>query len=127
MGNTMQARVSKGFTLMELMIVVAIFAIIASIGYPIYVEQAKKSRRSDAKVALSDNAQSVERCRSNTNTYVGCATVNSPSGYYIITMAAAASTYTLTATATGVQANDKCTIFTITNTGVKGATLPDCW
>ena len=71
MGNTMQARVSKGFTLIEIMIVVAIFAIIASIGYPMYVEQAKKSRRSDAKVALSDNAQSVERCRSNTNTYVG--------------------------------------------------------
>ena len=119
----------SGFTLIELMVVTAILAIIVTIGYPLYVEQSYKARRADAKTALTDAAQTIERCRTNTNTYVGCySTQNSPEGYYQVTYSATASTYTLTATAQGVQAKDTdCASFTFTHTGNKGATSSKCW
>ncbi len=123
-------KTQQGFTLIELMIVVGIIALVSVIGYPVYKEQTQKARRSDAKVALVDAAQTLERCRTNSNTYVGC-TFNgtSPEGYYTITAPTlTASTYTLTATATGSQAGDtSCATFSLTHTGSKTATSSNCW
>jgi len=121
----------QGFTLIELMIVVAILSIIVTIGYPMYVEQGVKSRRADAKVALTDAAQVTERCRTNTNTYTNCfTTTNSSEGFYQISTSATANTYTLTAAIISgkSQANDtKCASFTLAHTGARGATSSDCW
>ena len=120
----------RGFTLIELMIVLAVFAIVASIGYPLYSDQVRKARRADAKASLSDVAQVLERCRTNNNTYLGCTVVTtSTGGYYAIALSnLAVNTYTITATAKGAQLGDTtCATFSITHTGSTSATSATCW
>jgi prepilin-type N-terminal cleavage/methylation domain-containing protein len=51
----------RGLTLIELMIVLAVMAIIAAVGYPLYTNQVQKSRRADAKIALESVAMVEER------------------------------------------------------------------
>jgi prepilin-type N-terminal cleavage/methylation domain-containing protein len=74
----------NGFTLIELMIVVAIIGILASIAYPSYQESILKSRRADAKGALLGFANAMERHFTETNSYrkaylQGCAEERSAS------------------------------------------------
>ena len=52
---------SAGFTLIELMIVVAIIAIIAAVAFPSYQEHVRKTRRADAQTALLELSQFMER------------------------------------------------------------------
>ncbi|MDW7601742.1 prepilin-type N-terminal cleavage/methylation domain-containing protein, partial [Stenotrophomonas maltophilia] len=54
-------RLARGFTLIELMIVVAVVAILAAIAYPSYSEHVRKSRRAQAKADLVEYAQLAER------------------------------------------------------------------
>jgi type IV pilus assembly protein PilE len=70
------ARRPAGFTLTELMITLAIVAILASMAYPSYQEFVLKSRRAEAKAALMDNMQLFERHFSQVNTYNASSTVN---------------------------------------------------
>jgi type IV pilus assembly protein PilE len=128
---------SSGFTLVELMVVVAIVAILAAIAYPAYTSQTERSRRADAKIALGNVAQKLERCRSVYGSFNSgdCATYGSISGgdslsssdlggegYYTITGAATASTFTVTAAATGQQANDDdCASFSLNHLGVESS------
>ncbi len=146
----------QAFTLIELMVTVAIVGILASIALPSYQEQVNKSRRADAEGALLGFANAMERRFTEANSYCDAGGVDganscgasgtndtgSPSLYpaqspasgsalYNLTISAVtANTYTLSATPTGAQANDKCGILTLTNTGVKGvssATVAECW
>ncbi len=128
----------SGFTLIEIMITVAIVAILASIAYPGYVSQVRKTRRSDATAALLKTAQVLERCYTEYNAYddTGCPAVqddgsggselasdytSTESGYYILSAASLSpNAFTLTATPTGDQANDKCGNFTYDHVGRKG-------
>jgi len=64
---------SGGFTLLELMIVVAIIAILAAIAIPIYQDQVAKARRTDAEGALSSFANAMERYYTENSTYLGAA------------------------------------------------------
>ena len=129
-----------GFTLIELMVTIAIIAILAAIVVPSYNAQMHKTRRSDAQTALMQIAQSLERCRSDTNAYDDAAcTVPTLSDqkYYDISISRDTTTYTITAAAkTGTpQENDTlCKTFTLDNTGLKKAkdkdandTSNDCW
>ncbi|MDX1757275.1 MAG: type IV pilin protein [Marinobacter sp.] len=75
----LQARASRGFTLIELMIVVAIIAIIAAIAIPSYTQYVENARAGDAKGALMSLANAMERYHTQNNTYVG-ATVGSGAG-----------------------------------------------
>jgi len=107
----------KAFTLIELMITVAIIGILASIAIPGYQGSVMKSRRADAKGALLSLANTMERNFTTTNSYVGVTPTNT--GYYTITITATASSYTLSAAPAGAQANDSCGTLTLTQTGVK--------
>src|SRR5690242_12217802 len=113
---------ASGFTLIELMVVIAIVGIIAAIALPAFNDQIRKSRRSEARQVLSDIQLKQEQYRSNHSTYgslaqVGGATT-SPSGYYTIALSTPSGTcasgaavgtsnsYALTATKAGAQADD---------------------
>ena len=110
----------SGFTLIELMIAIAIIAIIASIAYPSYQEQVRSSRRSTAMGDLQSLAQALERYFNANDTYVGAGTVGGPptvyasespidssTKYYDLTTAVlTGTTYTVRATPKGSQAGD---------------------
>lgn len=116
---------SRGFTLIELMIVVAIVGILAAVAYPAYTEYVKRTQRSAIASLLSEQTQALERfySRSNTSTYVN-ATVSGGNSYYTIVLVPTATDFTLTATpiAGTLMAGDKCGSFVITNTGARSNT-----
>ncbi len=129
-------RHAQGFTLIELMIVVAIIAIISAIAYPSYQNSVLKTNRSDAMTTMLDTAQRLERCYTSFGAYnnTGCtvpASVTSPKGYYTVAVATTEATYTLTGTPVSgkPQAKDtQCASFTLTNTGLKTSTGGGtCW
>ena len=108
-------RSDSGFTLIELMIVIVIIGIIASVAYPSYQESTNKARRADGQAALLDIMNAQERYFTENNTYsttlsdVG-RSGTSEKGHYIVTAAACGSGITscviLTATAQGAQTSD---------------------
>lgn len=82
----MKKRFSRGFTLIELMIVVAIVAILASIAYPAYTSSILKGKRAEGRAALAELMQQQERYMTQSNCYLGfttaangTATANAPS------------------------------------------------
>lgn len=123
----------KGFTLIEVMIVVAVLAILATIAVPSYQGTIRKTKRAEAKGALLENVLQLERCYTVSSTYVNCAGVksgNTEKGYYVLAYDATPTqtTYTLSATAIGEQAVDTdCAEFNINEKGVKTATSANCW
>ncbi len=133
-----QSRRPAGFTLVELMIVVAIVAILAALAYPAYTGHVLKARRAQAKADLVEYAQLAERFFTVNNTYVGFnlpATkspreANAPT-YYTLGIQSTPRTFTITATAQGAQASDRCGNLSINQAGVKTsrgpAPLADCW
>jgi type IV pilus assembly protein PilE len=141
-------RQSKGFTLIELMIVLAIIAIIAAIAIPSYEAQVRKSRRADATSTLGDAQLRQERWRAEHPLFGSLSDIRvsttSTGGHYTISMpalsgncpnttpAVAASTsnsYVLQAAATGAQARDTaCATMTLSNLcGTISKTPTACW
>ncbi len=120
----------QGFTLIELMIVVVVIGILASIAYPAYLDYVAESKRAEGKAALSLAAQRMERCYTANNTYNGC-TINVAvdSGSYTVSLsgAATASSYTLQAVPAGSFTGDDCGTLTLNQAGVKTASQGDCW
>lgn len=139
-----------GFTLIELMITVAIVAILASIAYPSYQDHVRQSRRADAQTALLELAQFMERYYTANGRYCpsanGIACTNPPGlpftqapkdgarKFYDLSLSAVTpTTYTLQAApiAGTMMAGDGCGNLTIAHTGVRGraGALPfdRCW
>jgi len=133
----------RGFTLIEILIVVVILAIIASIALPNYQEFVRKGNRTEAKSALLEAAQALERYYSVNGTYLSGSALPSvyktsvpPGSNALYTIAVvgtpSADAYTLQASRAGKMAGDPCGNFRISHTGVKsldGAskTLAECW
>jgi type IV pilus assembly protein PilE len=128
----------NGFTLVELMVTVAVLAIIASIAYPSYREQMRKTYRSEAKAALMDAATRAERHYTQFGNYGGTIPIptTTENGYYTLNLVAATTaspqTFTITATRAGTQVADKCGNFSIDQAQTKsvaGGSLSaaQCW
>lgn len=131
----------KGFTLIELMLAVTVIAILAGIAMPIYQGQIKASRRSDARTALMNVAQLMERYFTERGTYAtatlgsgGLFTTTSSAGYYTLSIVSQdANGFVLKATRAGAQSGDACGDLTIDQSGTKGVvnatsmTAAQCW
>lgn len=143
-----------GFSLIELLIAVVIIGVIAAIAYPSYMAQILKSTRSDAKVALNEAAQRMQRCFTTNSTFKPaegvCSVVDeltasggaaSPEGYYVISLqndeGYTSSTYVIQAepaAGSRQQQDDSCALFTLNQAGVRYAEDSDgnvgtdnCW
>jgi type IV pilus assembly protein PilE len=110
-GRISTRRKGRGFTLVELMLVVAVAGILSSVAYPSFMAQLQKIRRSDALVSLLQLQAAQERWRSNNLSYASLAEIaigaTSTAGHYALQVTAHFETgYEVLATAQGAQAND---------------------
>lgn len=120
---------ASGFTLIELMIVVAIIGILSAIVYPAYSGYINKSRRAEAAAAITGAAQRLERCFTESNSYANCvADFTTENSLYDVSVNATATTYTITATKKFTD-ND-CGNLTLDQTGqrdVSSGSVAECW
>lgn len=142
---------NRGFSLIELLIVMVIAGILFGIAYPGYRDYITRARRSDGQVALLDLASRMEHYYSETNTYqtatIGTGSATdvhadnvSPEGWYALSISAQSpDSYTLQAVPGSAQAtaDTRCQTLTINHTGLKGiragfsgtptGTVAQCW
>jgi len=129
----------KGFTLIELMIVIAIVGILAAVAYPSYTSYVKKANRADAIDSLLSLAGRMEEYYMNNDTYVG-ATVNAAGtgtvgsnktsdNLYTLSISSATA-YAYGLTATPINTDSECGNLTLNSLGQKGTsagTVDACW
>ncbi len=137
---------ARGFTLIEIMIVVAIIGILAAIAYPSYSEQVRRSKRNDAATALMQASQWMQRLYATQGSFEGASDKLKDSGFawaplgspkdsrtYNITVSVNDNNrgYELFAEPQGGEAKDpKCGILSLKDTGLKGQSkgaTADCW
>jgi type IV pilus assembly protein PilE len=133
----------RGVTLMELMIVIVVIGILASIAVPSYRSYVVRAQRTDAMSALLRVAAAQEKFYLQNNTYAATALLDdappaglgingTENGWYALAVSSTDLTRNFTITATpvagGAQANDThCASFSLTSAGAKSATNTDCW
>jgi type IV pilus assembly protein PilE len=133
-GRTGPRRLTGGFSLIELMVAIAIVGVLAAIAVPSYRTYVLQAHRTDAVRTLTSYRQALERCYSQNFTYVNAVTTpcpaatgaatTSPNGYYNVTftVTAAPPAYTILATATGTQVKDtNCASMQVTSAGAQTA------
>ncbi len=142
--TTMQRSSRHGFTLIELMITVAIIAILAAIALPSYQDYVRKGRRADAQSFMQEVVARQQHFLLDRRAYgtsitaatsaggLGMTVPTNVSGFYGVAIATdnttAPPSFTLTAAPSGSQAYDKCGTLTLDHRGVKTATGSGvCW
>ncbi len=102
---------ARGFTALELLVAMAVTAILASIAYPSFADQLTRARRVDAVIALGAAQQAEERWRANRTSYGSLADIGvaatSGAGHYVLQVVGASATgYQILASARGAQSRD---------------------
>ena len=132
---------NRGFTLIEVMIVVAIIAVIAAVAIPGYQNQIRDSRRADCLAVMAQGRQMMERFYTKNYTYAGAVIgtdtpakcpIDGNATYYNLAFVGApnATSFTLQATPANEQAGEACGALTINQAGQKtaaGGTVDTCW
>lgn len=140
--NSAGCLVERGFTLIEVMIVVVIIGILSAIAYPNYTEYVRRGARADAMTLLLDAANKQEqffvdnRAYSNDLEAIGVPTATE-NGYFNVTLEnVTADTFRIVATAAAgpVQGDEQCPALTIDELGIRGVTgttnqdaIDRCW
>lgn len=139
MESRIYPRQTLGFTLIELMITVAVVGILAALAYPSYLQYLRRGQRADAQALMMENVQFLERYYTTNGTYVGAVlpraqSPESGAAKYTITLPAAslgATTYVVQAAPTGTYSDPQCGTLTTNQAGVRTNTgtgaLADCW
>lgn len=142
MANTKpNSKKPSGFTLIELMVVVAIIGILAAIAYPSYTQYVIRSKRTDAQAIMMENAQFMERYFTTNGKYFGAAlsagqsqSPTNGTANYIITLPVVSlttTTYTVQAAPAAPFADLLCGTLTVDQTGLKTktgtGTIGECW
>ena len=130
----------RGITLIELVIVIAIIAVLSSVAYPLYQNQIQRARRADGKASLMDAAQRMERCYSRLGRYdhPNCDVTlpfDSPETFYSVSAVGDINraTFTLAATPQNLQVHDEeCGVLRLSSRGEQGSQdqdtdVNDCW
>ena len=127
---------SRGFSLIELLIVVAIIALLAGVTYPGYIGQIKKVYRAQIVALLSEQAQHLERFYTKNGTFIDASSVSAGNDHYRISVVLNPHDFDLLATPVvdSVMAGDACAAFGLTSTGMRSnpGAAPDmsrklCW
>jgi type IV pilus assembly protein PilE len=141
-GAAAARRAGRGFTLIEVMITVAILGILAAVAFPSYQENVRKGRRADGQAVLMEAAQFMERFHTQNFRYdrnvanvavalptpLTAAPKEGASKHYDISLqAVAAQSWTLRAVPRGAHQGDRCGTLTLDNLGRKGGASGDCW
>ena len=140
--STRSPRPGRAFSLIEMLVVLVLAAILASLALPAYDSYLRRAHRTEARSALLQAAHRLEREATATGSYANAqlpdALANTPGGSYRISRQPpldaldAATRFTLHAVPQGGQATDACGTFTLTNTAERGllgnkARVADCW
>lgn len=121
----------RGFTLIELMVVVVIIAVLAAVAIPMYGKYAFRARRADGQDLLQRISMAQERFYATHNKYGTLADIGfenpaiSEKGYYSVSLAFPGNNslkFLATAAPLGAQQNDDCASLTVNNAGVRDAT-----